>query len=636
MSIKLRLTLSLVLLVVSLVVVGLAGVVALNGASDRTRTIVVDRVEPLRQLKLVADAYAVNIVDTVHKMRAGSLTWDQGRISIEGAETIINREWANYLSTYLTDEEKGLAGKVIARIATAAPALQRLHGIVADKDHDALLKFAEAALYPAVDPIGAGISALIDLQVRVAGEEYVAAEALRTQSLEIMAGIAVAAALVFAFAVKSVILGVSRPLVRMQNVVTRIAGGDIDTTVPDQHLKDEIGTIAAAVQVFQDNCVIMRDMGVADAVRLAAERERAAAMTRLVTGLSGVVAAAVEGDFSGRIEASFNDADLGSVATGVNNLVATVERGVGEAASVLSSLARTDLTQRMSGDHRGAFARLKDDINAVTDTLAGIVARLRTASGGVRTATGEILSGANDLADRTTRQAAAIEETSAAMEHLAQTVSENARRTDEASVVARGAAAAAEGAGEVMRKATGAMERISASSAKISNIIGLIDDIAFQTNLLALNASVEAARAGDAGKGFAVVAVEVRRLAQSAASASADIKTLIEQSATEVSGGTRLVSEASQKLLAMMDGVRQNRSLLESVAKASSEQSGAITEITTSIRQLDEMTQHNAALVEETNAAIEETEGQATALDQIVEIFHLDSGRRRDRLRNAA
>src|SRR5690606_31264246 len=165
---------------------------------------------------------------------------------------------------------------------------------------------------------------------------------------------------------------------------------------------------------------------------------------------------------------------------------------------------------------------------------------------------------------------------------------------------------------------------ITQSSAKISNIIGMIDDIAFQTNLLALNASVEAARAGEAGKGFAVVAVEVRRLAQSAAQASSDVKVLIEQSAQQVTSGSKLVATAADRLTAMLDGVRANTVLLDDIARASREQAAAIAEVNSAVRQMDEMTQHNAALVEEVNAAIEQTEAQANELDRIVDIFRLD------------
>jgi methyl-accepting chemotaxis protein len=207
------------------------------------------------------------------------------------------------------------------------------------------------------------------------------------------------------------------------------------------------------------------------------------------------------------------------------------------------------------------------------------------------------------------------------MEQLASTVLQNSDRARDANANAQVVTRTAEEGGAVMNEATEAMGKISASSAKISNIIGLIDDIAFQTNLLALNASVEAARAGDAGKGFAVVAVEVRRLAQSAASASADVKLLIEQSAHEVSSGTRLVGDAAAKLTAMLDAAKANSDLMDGIARDSREQASAIEEVTVAVRQMDEMTQHNAALVEEINASIEQTEAQASELDRIVVVF---------------
>jgi methyl-accepting chemotaxis protein len=297
---------------------------------------------------------------------------------------------------------------------------------------------------------------------------------------------------------------------------------------------------------------------------------------------------------------------------------------VNELGHVLSLLADGNLKCQIDGQFPGELDSVRVAFNQTVDRFSGIVRELRTTSGALRAATGEILSGANDLAERTTRQAAAIEETTAAVEQLTQTVSENAKRTDTARGNARTVSDGAQEAGAVMGQANLAMEEVTAQSSKISNIIGMIDDIAFQTNLLALNASVEAARAGDAGKGFAVVAVEVRRLAQSAASASSEVKGLIEQSSDAVAKGSKLVAAAADRLSAMVGRVQENAILMEDIAKANGEQASAIAEVGTAMRQMDEMTQHNAALVEQTNAAIEQTEGQATRVDTLVEVFVLD------------
>ncbi len=415
---------------------------------------------------------------------------------------------------------------------------------------------------------------------------------------------------------------VTKPITGLTGTMKALAEGDLAVEVKGSARNDEIGEMARTVEVFRENALKVTSM--TEEERAGSERrrlERTLMMQALQQAFGEVVDAAVKGDFSKRVEAEFPDRELNGLAASVNNLVDTVDRGLGETGRVLSALAQTDLTHRVEGEYDGAFEQLKTDTNAVAEKLSEIVGRLRETSRTLKTATSEILSGANDLSERTTKQAATIEETSAAMEQLATTVLQNAQRAKDASVVAASVTRTAEEGGEVMHKATDAMERITASSGKISNIIGLIDDIAFQTNLLALNASVEAARAGEAGKGFAVVAVEVRRLAQSAAQASSEVKGLIEQSGTEVRTGSKLVVEAANKLEAMLIAARSSNELMDGIAKQSQDQAASIEEVNAAVRQMDEMTQHNAALVEETNASIERTEEQAVELDRIVEVF---------------
>ena len=436
-------------------------------------------------------------------------------------------------------------------------------------------------------------------------------------------GLAIFLLLAGAIAVLSRTL-IARPLADTTASLTKLAGGDLDVAPIEQSAIREVAEMGRALDVFRGVLQNRAELAkVADAAA-ATNTTRVERTGALNAELSTVVGAAILGDFTKRVRTDLGDAELDSLAQSVNNLVETFDRGITETGQVLSALAEADLTHRMNGQFAGALARLKADTNAVGDKLTDVVTQLRGTSRTLKTATGEILAGANDLSERTTKQAATIEETSATMEQLAATVAQNANRARDASVNAQSVTDTAEAGGRVMLAATEAMERITASSGKISNIIGLIDDIAFQTNLLALNASVEAARAGEAGKGFAVVAVEVRRLAQSAAEASSEVKSLIEQSGTEVAGGSKLVAEAAGKLQVMLEGARKNYELLEGIARESREQASAIDEVNVAVRSLDEMTQHNAALVEETNAAIEQTEAQAAELDRIVAIFHVE------------
>ena len=605
MTIKLKLILCLAALACALVLIGSAGYVGLEQVSAKTQTIVEDRLVPIEQLTSVRKEY-LSISSQALQVIAGSAQFEVAAASIATSLVTAKKGWNAYLATYLTPEEISIVDAAKPVMAISDANVAELTAILDTKDLPALTAFSQAKLGSAINPVVAKLNQLVDLQVRVAHEEYAKGETISANVTLTMAILAALSLGAIGFATSIVLRGVVGPLARMEAAMRRLAGGDLSLAVPFAGRRDEIGAMAVAVQSFKDAAI--------ENVRLGEEAEAARANADMVRNTNDE-------------ERARNEAARQEIA----RQQASAVEALGEGLAKLADGQLSSIDVKFEGD----LEAVRDAYNQTVEKLSSIVTQLRSTSSSVKSATGEILAGANDLAERTTKQAAAIEETSAAMEQLASTVNENAKRADAASAKARAVSAAAEQGGKVMLDANAAMERITASSTKISNIIGMIDDIAFQTNLLALNASVEAARAGDAGKGFAVVAVEVRRLAQSAASASSEVKVLIEQSASEVREGSKLVSDAGSKLSIMLDGVRENTDLINGIAAASQQQSNAIAEVTTAIREMDQMTQHNAALVEETNAAIEQTEGQANELDRIVEVFVLEDGQDKSRTATA-
>jgi methyl-accepting chemotaxis protein len=300
------------------------------------------------------------------------------------------------------------------------------------------------------------------------------------------------------------------------------------------------------------------------------------------------------------------------------------ERGIAESMNVLTEFSEGNLALRMEEDYFGTFAQIKQALNASIDKISQIVVRIKAAAEQVQSASGEISAGSSDLAQRTQEQASSLEETAASMEELTGTVRQNSENAKNANNLAAQASAVAQDGGRVVSDAVGAMGSIEKSSQKISEIIGVIDEIAFQTNLLALNAAVEAARAGEAGKGFAVVASEVRSLAGRSASASKEIKALISESSQQVKSGSELVNQAGKTLGEIVTSVKMVADIIGEIATASQEQSTGIGEVSTAITQMDEVTQQNAALVEENEAAASSLVDQARQLDEMMRYFKLD------------
>jgi len=400
-----------------------------------------------------------------------------------------------------------------------------------------------------------------------------------------------------------------------------LAEGNNETPIPDLEKTDEIGEMAKAVQVFKDNAIEKERLEADQAEAAKAEAQKNEEVLTFVKDVAAFAETAKAGDLSARLSFKGEDEGLKALSEHLNQMISTMAQGIDETVMVLSSLSNGDLTKRMVGDYQGAFARLKNDSNNMAERISGIVTNVIEAADTVRGGAGEIAHGSTDLASRTEEQASSLEEVAAAMEELTATVRQNADNAQQANQLAISARDTASKGGEIVSTAVDAMGNIENSSTEISDIVGMIDEIAFQTNLLALNAAVEAARAGEAGKGFAVVAQEVRSLAQRSSEASKEIRALIDNSGAQVKQGVQLVNQAGQTLGEIVEAVKKVTDIVTEIAAASKEQATGLDEINLSVSQMDEMTQQNAALVEQTNAAASSMDTQATDLNELLAFF---------------
>ncbi|HHB92788.1 MAG TPA: methyl-accepting chemotaxis protein [Thioploca sp.] len=392
---------------------------------------------------------------------------------------------------------------------------------------------------------------------------------------------------------------IKRPLNHLIEVSNAISVGNLDSEIKVTG-KDEISQL---LQAFANMQTQLRE--------------------HLQRDISKVIEAISQGNLEERINLQNKTGFFKSFSQSINQIIILNQTILEDIIQLLSALAHGNLKQTINNDYNGTFGRLKQDANSTVERLTNIMQHISHSSQVVANAADEISQGNLSLSQRTEQQAASLEQTSASMQQMTSTIQQSADNASQASQLAVSAKTCAEKGGEIVGITINAMAEINTSSKKITDIIEVINEIAFQTNLLALNAAVEAARAGEQGRGFAVVAAEVRTLAQRSASAAKEIKELIQDSVTKAEEGTHLANKSGETLEEIVLAVKKVSDIITEIAAATQEQSSGINQVNKAILQMDEMVQQNASLVEEAAAASEAMKEQAQNLKRQVDFFDI-------------
>ena len=578
--------------IIALLILGIFGIIELKKVNHGLETVYNDRVVPLEQLKIIADEYAVNIVDTTHQTRNGNFTFEKCISNINSAENNIKKQWENYISTKLTPDETILAKDTQALMIVGDKIAEKIINACKKEDKEVLTKITIEDLYPKIDPIGEKISALIALQLEEAKIETETAFATYKESKIIIIATIIISLIILLTLSYLIISDINTKLINLKKGLLSFFSYLNKSTNSCEHIeiktKDEFGEMASFINenITQIEKILKED-------------------TLLIEDAKIVMNRVNNGWYSQYIEKSTSNTSLEEFKNNVNEMIKNTKGRFDRVNEVLDSYSKNDfrptLQLNANDEKEGVLEKLVLGVNSLQKTITDLLIENKSNGLTLDEASDVLLKNVSRLNVNSNEAAASLEETAAAIEEITSNIRNNSENIAKMASLSNNVTNSVNEGESLANKTTVAMDEINTQVNAINDAISIIDQIAFQTNILSLNAAVEAATAGEAGKGFAVVAQEVRNLASRSAEAAKEIKSIVENATVKANDGKDIANHMIEGYKELNEGVSQTMTLIQDIEMSSKEQRTAIEQINDAINQLDQKTQQNASIASQTH-----------------------------------
>ncbi len=584
-----KLTILSLVAILATLILGTKSIMDLKVVNQGLETVYHDRVVPLEQLKIIADEYAVNIVDTTHQTRNGNFDFEKCITNINSAESKIQKNWQAYMSTTLTKEEQVIANDAQKLMISGNEIAQKIKDACKKRDSSLLTKISIEDLYPRIDPISEKISALISLQLEIAKQETDDAtdiyEASRTFIIVIIL-ISFILISALSFLIISDITGklnnFKEGLISFFQYLNR-ESSKVELIKIDS--KDEFGDMS---KVVNEN-IIKTQKGI--------EEDR-----KLINETISVLGEFEQGDLSQRLNISVSNPALMELKNVLNNMAKNLESNINNVLHILEEYAHYNYLNRIpTQDIKEHLLKLSTGVNTLGDSITGMLVENKSNGLTLDESSNILLGNVDKLNISSNEAAASLEETAAALEEITSNIRNNTQNIAKMASFSSSVTKSANDGEKLANQTTVAMDEINTQVNLINDAISIIDQIAFQTNILSLNAAVEAATAGEAGKGFAVVAAEVRNLASRSAEAAKEIKTIVENATKKANQGKEIANYMISGYKELNENISQTINLISDIEMSSKEQLMGIEQINDAVTQLDQQTQQNAAVASQTH-----------------------------------